>query len=407
VTEAVFLTVLVLVWIAVLSSAVLALGGVALARRTARSPAREPSSWPGISILVPARDEEAVIGRSLRRFLELDYPADRLQIVVVDDASTDATGEICDRLAQADSRVTVLHVPSASGGTGKAAALNRALPLCRYELVAVYDADTLPRPDALRRLVSALDDEHVAAVGRLLKVDRGGSLLRRLAALEFSTFQWAFQAGRKRFFDVVLLTGTNYLVRAKTLRELGGWDVRALTEDLELSVRLACRGRRTTLALDAVAEEHDPTSLRVWARQRTRWVLGNYYVLLTRGGAILRSGHGRALVLLWELIWLYAVFLVAAVVSEVIFLGGLLGLVDVAVDGRFLILWLLAFFLFLAVVQVAAALDGGDSWRTPLLGTVMYFVYCPLWLYVLGRALVVYVARRGDLQWSKTPHTAS
>ncbi|HLG09672.1 MAG TPA: glycosyltransferase [Gaiellaceae bacterium] len=407
--ETVFVVALLLIWMAVLSWLVLALAGAAFARSAARrAHLPEPETWPGVSLVIPAHNEQDVIEQSLRSFLALDYPLDRLQLLVVDDASTDATGAICDRIAATDRRLEVVHVPAGIGGTGKAAALNRALPRCRHPLIAVYDADTLPRRDAIRRLVGALSDgSHVAAVGRLLKVNSRSSLLRRLAALEFTTFQWTFQAGRSRLFDVVLLTGTNYVIRTDVVRDLGGWDPAALTEDLELSVRLYCRGHRVTFAPDAVAQEQDPDSLHVWIRQRTRWLIGNYYVLFRRTGAMVRSGHARALVVLWELYWLYALFLLALLASEAIFIGGLVGALHVPVEGRFLVLWALAFLVFLGTVQLAAALDRVDDWRTPLVGTAMYFFYSLLWLYVFARALVIYLARRGKVQWSKTPHTAS
>jgi hypothetical protein len=110
---------------------------------------------------------------------------------------------------------------------------------------------------------------------------------------------------------------------------------------------------------------------------------------------------------LWELVWLYGVFLVALVTSQAILVAGLLGGLRVPVDERFLVLWLLAFLVYLAVVQLAAVLDGVDSWRTPFLAAAMYFVYCPLWLFVFARALIVYLAQKGEVRWSKTPHTAS
>jgi cellulose synthase/poly-beta-1,6-N-acetylglucosamine synthase-like glycosyltransferase len=408
-TDALFVLALVLIWGAILTNLVLALAGADLARRAERPPrARRRGPLPGVSLIVPARDEEDVIEKSIRTFLALDYPRHRLQVVVVDDGSTDETSAICDCAAAADDRVTVVHVPVADSGRGKAAALNRALPHCRHGLLAVYDADTRPRRDALRGLVAALDgDEVAAAVGGLVKVPRGRSLLNRLCRLEWIVFQWTFQAGRSRLFGVTFLTGTNYMIRAAAVRDLGGWDPRALTEDLELSVRLYRDGRRIGFAPLAVAEEHDPVRLRVWLRQRTRWLLGNYYVLFRHAGSLARTGERRALVVLWEMTSLYATFLVGLVLSQALFFGGVVGALESSAEGPVLALWALAFVSFLLTVQIAAAIEGSDSWRTPLLGTVMYFVYCPLWLLVFLRSAFVYVASSGEVRWAKTPHTAS
>jgi cellulose synthase/poly-beta-1,6-N-acetylglucosamine synthase-like glycosyltransferase len=411
-TDALLPVALVLIWTAVAVSLVLAIVGAGVANRAERLARKRvmapPGGWPTVSLIVPAHNEEDVIEGSLRQFLALRYPRDRLQVIVVNDASTDRTGEICDRVARRTKRLTVIHVPPGLGGRGKAVALNRALACAASELVAVYDADTRPRPDALRRLVRAVrGDDCVAAVGRLVKVPRGRSLLNRLCGLEWMAFQWTFQAGRSRLAGVTLLPGTNYVVKASIVRALGAWDPRALTEDLELSVRLYNAGSRAAFAPDAVAEEHDPVSLAVWMRQRTRWVLGNFYVLFRRGADSARSRQPRALVVLWEMTFLYAVFLVGVVISEAIFVGGLLDLVDLTIEGPLLVLWALAFLVFLATIQIAAGIEHSDSWRTPLLATVMYFAYCPLWLVVLGRSAAVHLVHRGEVPWAKTPHTES
>jgi cellulose synthase/poly-beta-1,6-N-acetylglucosamine synthase-like glycosyltransferase len=205
-------------------------------------------------------------------------------------------------------------------------------------------------------------------------------------------------------FDVVLLTGTNYVIRADVLRALGGWDRAALTEDLELSARLYTAGHRIVFVPEAVADDQDPDSFRVWMRQRTRWLLGNYYVVFHRTRAALRSGNPRAAAVVAELAWVYVTFLLALIASQVIFVGGLTGVVEAPGGSRLFLLWLLAFGVFVATIQVAATLDRTDSWRTPLLATAMYFVYCPLWLLVLARGLVLHVRQRGRVEWAKTPH---
>lgn len=406
--DGLFLVALTLIWITILYGVVLTVAGSSLARRAGvRSGWPEiDGDWPGVSLLVPAHDEERVIEGSLRRYLALDYPPDRLQVVVVDDGSTDGTAEVCDRIAAEDDRVTIVHVPRGLGGRGKAPVLNRGLRACRHELIAVFDADNRPRANALRWLVAEIQDgTHVAAVGRVAKVNSTRTLLNRLSSLDFISFQWTIQAGRSRLFDIAVLPGTNYVVRADVLAELGGWDPAALTEDLELTVRLYAAGHRIAFVPEAVSEEQDPERLSVWIRQRTRWLLGNYYVLFRRTGLGLRSRKPRAVTVVWEMYALYVGFLLGLCVSEAIFLAGLMGAVDLDVGGPLLALWGLAFLVFVLTVQLASALELQDSWRTPLLAVLMYLVYAPLWLFVSIRALFLYATRKGDLQWAKTPRT--
>ncbi len=406
--DTLFIVALVLIWVCIFHNLTLqAAASVTLYRRTRRPEATRPVELEGVSVLVPARNEEAVIASSLQRYLELDYPSELLQVILIDDGSTDATGIIADRVAAQDDRLTVIHVPPEESGRGKAAALNRALPACRHPLLAVYDADDTPRPDALRLLVAELGDgRHVAAVGRIVKVNRTATLLNRFSWLDFATFQWTFQAGRAGLFDTVLIPGTNFVIRVDALRDLGGWDTRALTEDLELSVRIYCAGSRVALVPEAASEEQDPETVAVWLRQRTRWLLGAYYVLSHRTGAMLRSRQPRACMLVWEMVELYAFFLFALVVSQLVFLAGLLGIYDLGVGGPLRLLWALALVLFLVPLQTAAAWEHEDSWRTPLIGLAMYLLYAPLWLVVFARALKLGITGRGKggMAWAKTPH---
>jgi cellulose synthase/poly-beta-1,6-N-acetylglucosamine synthase-like glycosyltransferase len=402
----VFLVALVLIWIAVLRWLSMALAGAFLRRPQPDTGLPSPSDddWPGVSLLIPAHNEEKVIEGSLRRYLGLDYPRHLLQVVVIDDGSTDATGAICDRIAAEDDRLAVLHVPAEEGGRGKASALNRGLPLCRHALIGVYDADNRPRAGALRALVADyMSGGHDAAIGRIVKINRRRTLLNRLSALDFVLFEWTFQAGRAKLFDVVLLPGTNYIIDADLLRSLGGWDPRALTEDLELSVRLYCAGHRVSFVPEAVSEEQDPEQLRVWVRQRTRWVIGNFYVLVKRTGLILRSRRLRAYVVLSELAEFYFLTLVALAVSQVLFYAGLAGLWHMGISAPLPLLWLLAAVVYMITLQLAAAHELEDTWTTPFLAIVMYLFYSPLWLFVFCRGLCLYLLRGGRVRWEKTP----
>ncbi len=406
-----FLVSLCMIWVAVLHGLAMALAGTLFARRSssrAAGPSLPAGDWPGVSLIVPAHDEEKVIERSLRRYLGVDYPRDRLQVVLIDDGSTDRTGEIADQVAASDDRLTVLHVPPEEGGHGKATVLNRALPLCRHQLIGVYDADNRPRPDALRRLVADYaQNGHDAAVGRIIKVNRKKTLLNRLSSLDFSAFQWTFQAGRAFLFDVVLLPGTNYVIHADLVRELGGWDPNSLTEDLELSVRLYCSGHRVSFVPTAVSEEEDPERVRIWIRQRTRWLIGNYYVLLKRSGLMFRSRRARGYVVLWELFLFYFWFLAAVLVSQAIFFAGLAGVWETGVGGPLLALWGLAIATYAGTIQLTQALEQEATWRTPFFAIALYFVLGPLWLLVFVRGLLTYVVQRGHVEWAKTPRTGA
>ena len=208
-TEILFLSALAVMWTLVLYTVVLTLAAYTYWRRRRLARWLDPHVrlpdfvCPSVSVIIPAHNEARVIERSLRILLAADYPRDRLEIVVVNDASTDDTGEICRRLASEDARIRLVDVPFDEGGTGKSAALNRGLAHCRHPFIAVYDADNRPLPSAIRLLMAELVvGGHDAVVGGISKVNRGRTLLNRFAALEFSAFQWILQGGRAQLFGI-------------------------------------------------------------------------------------------------------------------------------------------------------------------------------------------------------------
>jgi len=113
---------------------------------------------PSLTVMVPMHDEEAIAERMLRHLLSCDYPADRLEVLVIDDHSTDSTAEILDRLAQQQPRLEIIHLTDDDEPRGKPQALNRALQQARGDVVLVFDADYFPARGALRDLAVCFKD---------------------------------------------------------------------------------------------------------------------------------------------------------------------------------------------------------------------------------------------------------
>lgn len=176
---------------------------------------------PTVSVLVACKDEEQVVEGLVASLLALDYPADRLQLVVVDDGSTDRTGEILEMLSLAEPRLVCLRRGS-SGGGGKSAALNAALAVAHGEIIVVFDADHQPHADCVRRLVRHFDDPSVAAVqGRCRIRNPHDSLLAHLVSLDYLSGYLANEYGRQALFHLPAYGGANCAVRATALRRCG------------------------------------------------------------------------------------------------------------------------------------------------------------------------------------------
>jgi cellulose synthase/poly-beta-1,6-N-acetylglucosamine synthase-like glycosyltransferase len=244
---------------------------------------------PTVSVLVPCKDEEEVLDNLLASLLALDYPHDRLELVIVDDGSTDATGAILERAAESEPRLRCLHRPPGSPG-GKSAALNAGLALAGGDVIVVFDADHRPKPDVIARLVRSFEDPRVGAVqGRCEIRNVDDSAITQLIAIDYLAGYLANEYGRQSLFQLPAYGGANCAVRGSSIRALGGWNVDSVTEDTDLTLRLMLRGERVRYDPTAVdAEEAVPTLRRYW-RQRYRWARGHQRVWRDYRRAVLRS----------------------------------------------------------------------------------------------------------------------
>ena len=360
--------------------------------------------YPSCTILIPAHNEEKVIGATIAAMLRMEYPRDRLSVVVINDGSTDATREIILKAARGDARVRLFDVPAESGGRGKSRALNLALAEVRSDVIAVYDADNSPDKDALRYLVAQLlvNRELGAALGKFRTVNKDVNLLTRFINIETLSFQSMLQAGRWQMHNIATLPGTNFVMWTWLIRQLNGWDEEALTEDSELSIRIYQEGYKIRFVPYALTYEQEPQTWGVWVRQRTRWVRGNNYVL----GKFLRHiRRFRSKRLMFDVLYtlsLYYVFFVAIVISDLLFVVSAANLVSIALPGPYTFVWIMAFFLFLFETMLAISYDGEDRLRHIPVLILMYFTYCQLWIYVVVRALWIEYVRKERRTWDKT-----
>lgn len=190
-----------LIWMMLLYHMFLMQGGYLHSLRYLR-PLREwesqVTSLPVVSVLIPAHNEEMVIERTIKAMIRLDYPKDKLEIIVINDNSRDRTGEIADRYAANYPFVKVLHTKPPHGGKGKSGALNQGLQHSTGDVIVVYDADNTPERHAVRALVLALENDPKAGVvvGKFRVVNAVHNLLTRFINIETICFQWMAQAGR-------------------------------------------------------------------------------------------------------------------------------------------------------------------------------------------------------------------
>lgn len=235
--------------------------------------ARVPSlEAPTVCIAVPCFNESKSVAETLRSLLVLDYPKERLEIIVVDDGSTDDTFAVAKQFETAPGVYPSVRVVRKENG-GKHSALNLALGETRAELIGCLDADSTVEPDALARAAAALSETSVAAVTPGIHVKETRTFFQKLQHVEYrlSIFnRSAFAA----LGSVFITPGPFTIFRTEAVRDVGGWHYAHSTEDMEIALRLQERGYRIVNNPLVTVHTSAPRTLPALFRQRVRWSYG-------------------------------------------------------------------------------------------------------------------------------------
>lgn len=245
---------------------------------------------PKVSILIPSHNEENVIGNILQRMTELTYPKDRLEVIVVDDRSTDRTPEIADDYARRFPFVKVVHRMDGNGQNGKPSALNCGYRFSNGEVVLTFDADYFPQRDIVEKLVAPFVDPEVGAVqGRVTVANEEDTLVSKIVTMERIGGYRVDQVARDDLVLIPQYGGTVGGFRRSVMDEIGGWDDDKLAEDTDLTCRIALGGYQVRYVNDAECYEEAVRSWRQYWHQRYRWARGHMECAVLYLGKFLRS----------------------------------------------------------------------------------------------------------------------
>jgi cellulose synthase/poly-beta-1,6-N-acetylglucosamine synthase-like glycosyltransferase len=234
------------------------------------------SELPRITVQLPLFNEMYVVERLVKSITELDYPRDRLEIQVLDD-STDETVNIgratVEHYARQGFQIEHIHRTDRTGF--KAGALANGLKTATGELVAIFDADFVPKPDFLRKLVDFFTDPLVGcAQMRWSHINGSYNLLTRLQTIMLDGHFVVEQTVRNRTGGFFNFNGTAGIWRRKTIEMSGGWQHDTLTEDTDLSFRAQLMGWRFVYLLDEDAPSEIPVEINSFKAQQRRWAKG-------------------------------------------------------------------------------------------------------------------------------------
>ncbi len=240
-----------------------------------------PSTWPAITIQLPIYNEKYTVERLLDSVTRLEYPAERLQIQVLDD-STDDTARLVGRLVKSYQsqgiNISLMHRTDRSGY--KAGALSEGLKTATGEFIAIFDADFVPTADWLKKTVPLFADQKLGCLQtRWGHTNRKYNSLTQAEAMAVDGHFIVEQTARSRHNLFLNFNGTAGLWRRACIEDAGGWEWDTLTEDLDLSYRAQLRGWRIGYAPDVVVPAELPAEVEAFKKQQFRWAKGSFQVV--------------------------------------------------------------------------------------------------------------------------------
>jgi 1,2-diacylglycerol 3-beta-glucosyltransferase len=382
-------------WLVLGFAGVLAIYALRLVAAPPLAVAPNGGDLPSISLIVSAQNEESVVEQLAANLCQLDYPADRYEVWVIDDRSTDRTPELLDGLAERYPQLRVLH--RTSGGGGKSGALNQVLPLTNGEFIGVFDADAQVAKDCLRYIPAYFTDARDGALQlRKSILNQDTNWLTVGQSIEMSLDAY-LQQQRVAVGGLGELRGNGQFVRRTALQDCGGWNEDTITDDLDLTFRLHLNGWNIAVCTFPTAGEEGVTSLSALWPQRSRWAEGGFQRYLDYWKPILQGQAGTKT---WDLI----IFAIMQYLLPAAALPDLVGaaiyqhaplLLPLTLLGLSIQLWGVIF----GSRRVDPQIDGSTLVRYLILETG----YLLHWIVVIPVVTLRMVLRSKQLKWVKTP----
>lgn len=365
---------------------------VALARRQSKAaaPPETGSFVPPVSVIVPAYNEEVGILAAVRSLTASDYPT--LEVIVVDDGSTDGTADAV--AAIDDPRVRLIRQVNG----GKPAALNTGIAAARHDVLVMVDGDTIFEPDTIRNLVTSMADPSVGAVAGNTKVGNRKGLLGRWQHIEYVIGCNLDRRMYEALECMPVVPGAIGAFRRQALEQVGGVSHDTLAEDTDLTMAIHRAGWRVVYEPRARAWTEVPATLRQLWRQRYRWAYGTMQAVWKHRGAV-RERSPLGLIALPWIAFTQVVLPLLSPAFDVFALYGVLFLDPV----RYISYWVAFNLLAVLIGAYAFRLDGESPktlWALPL----QQFVFRQL-VYLVVFESVISACAGTRLRWHKLTRT--
>jgi len=359
---------------------------------------------PMVSIIVPAHNEENTIRECVESLSRLDYHLNgrkNYEIIVVNDGSTDRTGAILKELVKEHKHLHVITRKAPFAFNGKGYALNDGLTLANGDVIAVFDADARVRPDFLKKIMPYLEGENVAgAQSRVRMYNADKNLITKMQDIEFAIFNNLIMRSRMNLGVSAFLGGNGQLVKKDIIKEVGGWDGYAATEDLNLTVKLMIKGYHIRYCPEAEVWQEAVPKWPAFFKQRTRWLTGNLetlfvYLALVIDAPIPIRMKIDSIFYLFSL--LFIGFVMLGYIVSILNIGGF----TMGMRAPFII-GLISTVAFFPLAITGIKRDGYNITRSIVL-SIEYWAYC-LYLLPLFLIATAHIIGRSEKKWAKTRH---
>ncbi len=379
---------------------------VLLAKPLPTPPVSSPltENCPYISLLVAAKNEEAVIGRLVKTLASLDYPIDQYELWVIDDNSTDRTPILLEALQQEYSNLKVFRRGAGARG-GKSGALNQVLPLTKGEIVAVFDADAQVTPDLLQQVLPLFAAPQVGAVQvRKAIANAEVNFWTRSQSAEMALDAF-LQQRRIAIKGIGELRGNGQFVRRTALERCGGWNEATITDDLDLTLRLHLdRWDIQVLASPPVEEEGVTGAISLW-HQRNRWGEGGYQRYLDYWRLIFSNRLGTRKTLdLWAFILIQYILPTAMIPDFLMAIALRRFPILVPLGSLSFSISLIGMFIGLSQIRKKTKSLGLTDRFDILIQTLRGSFYMLHWFLVISSTTARMSIRSKRLKWIKTVH---
>ncbi len=256
---------------------------------------------PLVSIVIPAYNEEKNIEYTINPLLKLNYPKDKIEIIVVDDGSKDNTANEVRRIINENPGWDIKLLQQENKGKG--AALNNALRKIKGGYFICLDADSRIEPGALQKMLPEFEDKEVAAVLPAIKVEKPETLVQKIQWFEY-TLTWFLKKMMGHLHCVYVTPGPFTIYRKDILKKLGGFDEHNLTEDMEIAFKIQKADYKIIQLINTYAWTKTPGTVRSFYRQRNRWYKGGLHNLMKYKDMIFNPKDGEFGLLQMPLMWI-------------------------------------------------------------------------------------------------------